>query len=522
MQNFTVIIGVIELRQDGIGFRDIQSRFKIGSSTANLILERFSNMGMTLEQLKAMEPKEVEAKFYPAENRRSNEKPMPDFERYHKKMLEMKHPDLAYIWLHDYKKEHSDGYQLTQFYKLYGDYLKENFGQTKVKMAVERIPGERMYIDWVGDQPALLLQPSTGEVKPVHILATTLGFGSCVYSEAFLNEKIQSFITGVVHALEYYGAVPKYLVPDNLRTAVTKHTNDELVLNSLFSDLEDFYDVVTLPPPSRKPRGKATVENHVKYLEVHLVEPLKEKVFTSLEALNEEIRKITDEINTRSFGRKQDIRKNRLQAFETYDKPQMRLLPGGNFNICDYRFYSKVPENYHLEYDGHYYSVPHERHGEPAILKATISEIRVCDQNNKLICRHLRSYKEFPRYITDETHMPAEHLYSKELNAHDGAYYRRWASTFGKSMETLIDRVLRSAKHEEQVYNSCKGILHMSKDVPYHIVEEAAQMCLDARACKYSYYKKALSRLVNHDSAPAGSGEHLPIHGNIRGRDSYQ
>ena len=266
---------------------------------------------------------------------------------------------------------------------------------------------------------------------------------------------------------------------------------------------------------------KPSVENHIKFLETHLVEPLKEHVFTSLEAINEEAWRITEELNQRSFSRKSDIRQNRRYAFEAYDKPQMRPLPDRHFSVCDYRFFN-VPDNYHLEYDGHYYSVPYQRHGDPVILKATMSEIRICDQNNRLICKHLRSYKEFPRYITDETHMPEEHVYNKELNKHDGAYYRRWASTFGNAMATLIDRVLRSAKHEEQAYNACKGMLHMSKDVPYHIVEEAAQMCLDAQACKYSYYKKALSQLVNRNPASNGPDAHLPEHENIRGREAYR
>ncbi|MDD7370149.1 MAG: hypothetical protein PUH04_00745, partial [Firmicutes bacterium] len=47
----------------------------------------------------------------------------------------------------------------------------------------------------------------------------------------------------------------KYLVPDNLRAAVTKHTKDELILNSAYQDLEQFYEVVILPPPARKPTG---------------------------------------------------------------------------------------------------------------------------------------------------------------------------------------------------------------------------------------------------------------------------
>ena len=105
----------------------------------------------------------------------------------------------------------------------------------------------------------------------VHIFATTLGVSSMIYAEAFPNEKLPCFIEGCVHAVSFYGAVAKHFVPDNLKTAVTKHTKDDLVLQSTFSDLEDFYDTIVLPPPARKPKGKPTVENHVRYLETHLI-----------------------------------------------------------------------------------------------------------------------------------------------------------------------------------------------------------------------------------------------------------
>ena len=137
----------------------------------------------------------------------------------------------------------------------------------------------------------LLTDTETGEIKKVHIFATTLGVSSLIYAEAFPNEKLPCFIEGCAHAVSFYGAVTKYFVPDNLRTAVTKHTKDELILQSTFADLEDFYETIVLPPPARKPKGKPTVENHVRYLETHLIEKLKEKIYVSFEDLNADIKK---------------------------------------------------------------------------------------------------------------------------------------------------------------------------------------------------------------------------------------
>ena len=291
MQNYNTIIGVIQMRQNNCLYSVIQNRYHIGSGTVQLILKRFESSGFSLEDLKSKEPSQVEEFFYPPDNHRQKDIPLPDFalyfDRIHSKGSKV---NIAYCWL-EYKQQHPDGYEQSQFYELYNRYVEKNFGKPNSKMAVERVPGEKMYIDWVGDQPYLLTNPETGEVTKVHIFVTTLGLSSLIYAEAFLDEKLHSFITGTVNAIHFYGGITKYLVPDNLKTAVIKHTKDELILQSAYSDLEEFYNTIVLPPPARKPKGKATVENHVRYLETHLVEKLKESTYTTLSELNSAIKK---------------------------------------------------------------------------------------------------------------------------------------------------------------------------------------------------------------------------------------
>lgn len=517
MQDYNTIIGVIQMRQNECSFSVIQARYHIGSGTAQRILNRFVASGFTLDQLKEMEPSNVEALIYPPENRQRKDIPLPDFQYYYDRIhTKGSKVNISYCWI-EYKQEHPDGYEQSQFYELYNRFVENTFGKREVKMAVERVPGEKMYIDWVGDHPELLTDPETGEISEVHVFATTLGLSSLIYAEAFPNEKLPSFIEGTVHAIQFYGGVTKYLVPDNLKTAVTKHTRDELILQSAYSDLEDFYDTIVLPPPPRKPKGKPTVENHVRYLETHLIEKLKEKIFTSFEELNTEIKKTVAVLNSRRF---QNRPFSRQDAFERYDKPCMKPLPGGCFTVCDYKPVNRIPDNYHIEYDDHYYSVVYTQCGKPAILKATASEIRICDQYNRLLCKHKRSYKDFPKYITEDEHMRPEHLYYKEVNEKDGAYYRRWASVFGENTSECIDRILKAPKHEEQAYNACAGILHSVKDLPHGLVEEASRQCIEMNSCRYKTFKQVLTRLRS-DNARSSPGT-LPEHNNIRGKGFYK
>ena len=117
--------------------------------------------------------------------------------------------------------------------------------------------------------------------------------------------------------------------------------------------------------------------------------------------------------------------------------------------------------------------------------------------------------------------MPPEHLYYKEVNSKDGNYYRRWASVIGPAMSELIDRILRSSKHEEQSYNACAGILHKVKVLPKGVAEEAARKCIEINSCRYFTFKQMLKKL-DAKEFPEHSPGVLPIHENIRGKDYYK
>lgn len=517
MKDYKTIIGVIQLRQNECAYLAIQNRFGIGSSTVTRIIKRFDDIGIPLNELKKMEPYEVEKLFYPPSNLKRKDIPDPDFQKYYDRIhAKGSRINIAYCWI-EYKHENPDGYEQTQFYEYYRRFVEEHYGSKSIKMAVERVPGERMYIDWVGDQPELLTDPVTGELSKVHIFVTTLGVSSLIYAQIFMDEKLPRFIEGTVNAIQFYGGVAKYFVPDNLKTAVIKHTRDELILQSSYSDLEDFYGTIILPPPARKPKGKPSVENHVKYLETHLVEKLKEGIYTSLDELNEATKKIVAELNSKESKSK---RYSRIEQFEKYDKPCLKPMPAGTYTVCDYKSVAKIPDNYHIEYDNHYYSVLYTQCGKPAILKATSSEIKICDRYNRLICTHKRIYSKFPLYITNDSHMRPDHLYYKEVNAKDGDYYRRWASVYGPNMSEFIDRLLKSSKHEEQSYNACAGILHFVKDMPHGLVEEAASQCIKMNSCRYKAFKAIMNRILN--KGDSSSFEKLPDHENIRGKGFYK
>ena len=199
MHDYNTIVGVIEMRDKNIPLTSIRQRYGIGYSGIGLILTRYKDSGLTLKEFLALDPSQAEELIYPPKNIRNGDIPMPDFELYYERMVSKgSRVNMFYCWL-DYKSQHPDGYQSSQFYEYFNRFIEKNYGGDKVAMAVERIPGEKMYIDWVGDQPETLVDPSTGEIKKVHVFTTTLGASSLVYAECFLDEKLPSFMQGTSH-----------------------------------------------------------------------------------------------------------------------------------------------------------------------------------------------------------------------------------------------------------------------------------------------------------------------------------
>ena len=273
MQKSTTIIGVLEMLEDGFSYNDIRTRHSIGNSTITDIKKKFKTMDVTLKQLHSMTPKMVEQMFYPNAHPRK-EAPLPDFEKVYKKLTDKNSKaNLYFIWI-DYKKLYPDGYQYTQFKHYFKQWLDENHLESNLRMAINRVPGEIMYIDWVGDTLDLVYTDVPGELQTAHFFTTTLGVSSYCFVMAFPNEQTPNFLQGTIEALNFYGGVPKILKPDNTKAASIKNTKDVLILNKVYEDLQDYYNTVIVPAPPLKPRAKSTVENNVKWIETHLLEKL--------------------------------------------------------------------------------------------------------------------------------------------------------------------------------------------------------------------------------------------------------
>lgn len=70
-----------------------------------------------------------------------------------------------------------------------------------------------------------------GEEIPFFIFVSALPCSQYTYVEGFLSMAVESWITAHIHAFEFYGGVTRIIVPDNLKTRVTKFSRTDPIFN---------------------------------------------------------------------------------------------------------------------------------------------------------------------------------------------------------------------------------------------------------------------------------------------------
>jgi transposase len=320
-----------------------------------------------------------------------------------------------------------------------------------------------------------------------------------------------------MHGFEYFGGVTEITVPDNTKTAVTHPCNYEPDLNPTFQDMADHYDTVIIPARKRKPRDKAKVESAVLVAQRWILAALRNHTFFSTEQANEAIWQKLDELNNRKFQKLEGTRKS---LYETLDKPALKPLPGSRYEFSQWS-HPRVNIDYHVDIDGHYYSVPYPLVHEKLDARRTQFIVEIFFKGQR-VASHPRSYRK-GQHTTLPEHMPPSHQKYLEWSP---SRILAWAAETGPATARLAEAILAGKRHPEQGYRACLGLLRLGNKTYGKQRLEAA--CLRALAIGSPSYKSVKSILKNGlDQQPLPEeSEQAPTpirgHENVRGSEYYQ
>ena len=357
-----------------------------------------------------------------------------------------------------------------------------------------------------------IINRHTGEIREAQVFVAVLGASNYTFAEATLSQALPDWLGSHVRAFEFFGGITELVIPDNLRSAVSKACRYDPDTNPSYQQLAEHYQVAVMPTRPYKPRDKPKVEVAVQIVERWILARLRHHSFFSLAEINQCIRALLEELNQRPF---KQLSGNRRQAFEQLDKPALRALPKQPYRYVAIKPV-KVNIDYHVEYQRHHYSVPHHYVGERLELHASDTLVQMYFRQ-LLIASHPR--KHVPGITTNAAHMPERHRKQQQWTP---GRLKQWARDMGPDTLRWVTQRLEERDHPEQAYRLCLGLLNLSREYPASRVNASCRIANREGLNRLKQIKSILRS--NRDQLPQTISltTELPQdHENIRGPQDY-
>jgi len=494
----------------GLSAREIARSCKVSRSTVAEYLMRAEAAGISWPEASTLTDAWIEERLFPAKPVSIVVKhPEPDYEHVFNELRAYRkfNLTLTQLWL-EYKEDHPDGYQYSQFCDGYRRWK----GRLDYYMRQEHRNGEKAFIDF--SDGLSIVDRATGELILTQLFLAVWGASNYTYAEATLSQTLPEWIGAHRRALEYFRCAPLVLIPDNLKSGVSKACKYEPELNPTYADMAQHYGCAVVPARPWKARDKAKVEVGVLVAQRWILAVLRKRTFYSLAELNAAIWECLESLNTRPMRR---LKKSRRELFEAMDRPSALPLPVRPYEYAEW-VKARVGFNYHVEVEEHSYSVPFQLLRERLDTRLTTTTVEAFHKGER-VAAHARSYIK-GGYTTLKEHMPPEHRAYAEWSP---SRFTKWAGKIGTATARLVEKIMASRAYPEQAYKACMGIIQLSRHYEPERVEAAAERALKYNTCSYRSMKAILAAGLDRQNSQQSSRQiSLPSHENIRGKEYYQ
>jgi len=502
---------MILLKIQGKSNRQIAELLGINRNTINNYFQLLKTKRSHLRELKDLEEEELLG-LINEESPPSTSKRQQELLSYFPSVLKRKrHVGFTFkkMW-EAYKTEYLDGYSYSQFMEYFHKWNIKN----EATLKLTHQPGDSLMVDYAGKK-LHWIDKETGEVHNVEVFVACLPASGYLYVHASKSQKKEDFISSITKCLEYIGGVPKMIVPDNLKSAVSKASKYEGIANRSLRELGLYYGAVLNPTRPYKPKDKALVERMVRLVYEQIYFKISQEVYHSVHELNMRILELLEVLNDRPLSQ---LNCSRKELFLKTEKPTLQALPPQAYTLKEFQR-SKVQKTSHvyMSKDKNYYSVPYRYIGKHVQLQYTNRIVEIF-YNHHRIATHFRS-NTIKAYTTKKEHLPSNHQFY--LNWHPQLFMDK-ADDIGPSTGQYVKRLFEQSGHVETKYKAALGIIHLNKKFEISRIEKACQIAMVHPTSSYQRIVNILDRQLdmNLDLFEEHNKEntHIPAHENIRGQ----
>ena len=503
---------IIRLTSLGCSQRNIIASLGVAQKTVVKVQKRASELNLAWPLKADLTDRELAKILFPKEQIPSTKR-MPDFE-YVRKELNRNGVTKKLLWM-EYLEECRQCGDDPLMYSQFCYYIQEDEQKRRATMHIPRKPGEQAEVDWAGD-PAHIIDPDTGEMIDAWLFVGVMTYSQYTYVEAFINEQQKAWITAHNHMLEFFGGVPKIIVPDNAATAVDRKQSNWYTptLNATYHEWAEHYNTAIIPARVRRPKDKPNAEGSVGNISTWITAALRNEQFFSLSELNAAIKVRLKAFNAKPFQKKEG---SRLSLFLGEEKPLLAPLPATSYELATFK-QATVQFNYHIAVDKMYYSVPYQYIRNRVDVRITDTTVEIFIGHER-IASHRRLYGRPGQYSTVTEHMPPDHQKFLEWN---GDRFREWAKRIGSNTYSVVNGLLTSTRVEQQNYRACMGLLKLADRHSPEKLESACEKALRfSHAPSYKSIQNIIVNLKDDDLEPSDSKTSSDQYGITRGARYY-
>ena len=490
--------------------RQISKSTLISRPTVSDYLRRFAMSSLSWPLPNELSDAEIDVRLFPPKPAIPDAmRPTPDWSVINRE-LRRKGVTMFLLW-QEYKASQPEGFLYSWFCENYRAWS----GKLDAVMRQEHLAGEKCFVDYCG-KTMPVTDRDTGEIRQVQIFVGVMCASNYTYAEATWSQTLPDWIGSHIRMLEYFGAGPEILVPDNLKSGVSKTCRYEPDTNPSYHAFANHYGIAVIPARSRKPRDKAKVECGVLVVTRWILACLRNHTFFSLAELNTAIGELLTRLNQRAFKKLAGCRET---LFRSVDYPVMRALPVERHIFSEWKKV-RMGLDYHIDLgDSYYYSVPYTLIGKQLDVNFSEYVVEVMYRGQR-VASHARLNGHDRHYSTLTAHMPKGH---REMAEWTPERIINWAASVGEYTARLINALIERKAHPQQAFRAAAGIIRLGKRDGNERVEAACRRAFTTNAISYSSVESILKHRLDEVPLPQDTRQStLPLfHDNVRGSGYY-
>ena len=495
----------------GYGVRQTASSVGLSTGVVSRATTRAEATGLDWEATEALSEADLEQRLYGRAVAAGTARAEPDPSWME---AELRRPGMTLELLHlEYLAEHPSGLSYTAFCERCRRWKRRH----RVTLRQPHKAGERLQVDYSGKR-AWTTSPETGERTAVELFVAVLPASGLIFAKGTHTQQLRDWVSAHVDALEYIGGVPRALVPDQLRSAVSEPDAYESGINRTYQELARHYGTAVVPARPARPKDKGKVERAVLTAQRWILARLRHETFFSLADLNARSAELLADVNARPQKHLGGV--SRRELFERIERGTLLALPSTRFEPSSWRG-AKVNRDYHVELERHYYSVPYVLVGERVEARLTAQGVEIFLRGQR-VAAHARSYEPY-RMTTDPAHRPRNHAAWVEQ---DPGGLLAWAAGVGVHAEAYMRRLLDADGnfHADTRWRSGCGLRRVGSKYGADRTERACEIALRLGGRSYKPVANILKHgRDKHEPSQSPSTEPMPIaHNQVRGPEYYQ